>query len=84
MLCREALTTKLCIVFAASSKPSNDIPSLNEFLYSGPALHPTIFTVILRFRDKRIALVGDIGKAFLHVGIAEEDRDLPGLSGWTV
>ena len=76
MLCREAFTTKLCAVFAASSKPSNDSPSLNECLYSGPALNPTIFVVLLRFRDKRIALVGDIEKAFLHVGIAEEDRDV--------
>ena len=77
VLCREALTTKLCVVFAASPKPSNDSPSLNECLYSGPALNPTIFAVLLRFRDKRIALLGDIKKAFFHVGIAEEDRDFP-------
>ena len=61
-----------------------DSPSLNECLYRGPALNPTIFNVLLRFRDKRIALVGDIEKAFLSVGIAEKDRDVPGLSGWTV
>ena len=76
VLCREALTTKLRVVFAASSKPSNDSPSLNECLYSGPALNATIFNVLLRFRDKRIALAGDIEKAFLSVGITEEDRDV--------
>ena len=73
---RDALTTKLRVVFDASSRPSSDSPSLNECLYSGPALTPTIFNVLLRFREKRIALVGDIEKAFLNVGVAEEDRDV--------
>ena len=73
---RDALTTKLRVVFDASSKPSSDSPSLNECLYSGPALTPTIFNVLMRFREKRIALVGDIEKAFLNVGVAEEDRDI--------
>ena len=73
---RDALTTKLRVVFDASSRPSSDSPSLNECLYSGPALTPTIFNVLLRFREKRTALVGDIEKAFLNVGAAEEDRDV--------
>ena len=73
---RDAPTTKLRVVFDASSRPSSDSPSLNECLYSGPALTPTIFNVLLRFREKRIALVGDIEKAFLNVGVAEEDRDV--------
>ena len=73
---RDALTTKLRVVFDASSKPSSDSPSLNECLYSGPALTPTIFNVLLRFREKGIALVGDIEKAFVNVGVAEEDRDV--------
>ena len=72
---RDALTTKLRVVFHASSRPGSDSPSLNECLYSGPALTPTIFNVILQFREKRIALVGDIKKAFLNVGVAE-DRDV--------
>ena len=73
---RDALTTKLRVVFDASSRPSSDSQSLNECLYSGPALIPTIFNVLLRFREKRIALVGDIEKAFLNVVVAEEDRDV--------
>ena len=47
-----------------------------ECLYSGPSLTPTIFNVLLRFRKRRIALVGDIEKAFLNVGVSEEDRDV--------
>ena len=77
VLRREALTAKLRDVFVESSKLSNDSPSLNECLYSGPALNPTIFNVLLRSRDKRIALVGDFEKAFFSVGVAEEDRDVP-------
>ena len=77
VLRRVALTTKFRVAFAESSKPSNDSPSLNECLYSGSALNPTIFNVLLRFRDKRIALVGDIEKAFFSEGIAEEDRHVP-------
>ena len=71
---RDAITTKLRVAFDASSKPSSDSPSLNECLYSGPALTPTIFNVLLRFREKRTALVGNIEKAFLNVAVAEEDR----------
>ena len=71
----DALATKLLVVFYATSRPSSD--SLNESLYLGTALTPTIFNVLLRFREKRIALVGDIEKAFLNVGDAEEDRDVP-------
>ena len=46
---RDALTTKLRVVFYASSRPTKDSPSLNDCLYSGPALTPTIFKVLLRF-----------------------------------
>ena len=73
---RDALTTKVRVLFDASSRPSSDSPSLKECLYSGPALTPMIFNVLLRFREKRIALVADIEKAFLNVGVAEEDRDV--------
>ena len=35
---RDALTTKLRVVFDASSKATKDSPSLNDCLYSGPSL----------------------------------------------
>ena len=50
---RDALTTKLRVVFDASSRPSSDSPSLNECRYSGPALTATIFNVLLRFRGSQ-------------------------------
>ena len=72
---RDALTTKLRVVFDASSKATKDSPSLNDCLYSGPSLTSTIFKILLRFRERKIALVGDIEKAFLNVRIREEDRE---------
>ena len=36
----------------------------------------TLFDVLLRFRVNQVALTSDIEKAFLMVGMAEEDRDV--------
>ena len=70
---RDSLTTKLRIVFDASSRATKESPSLNECLYSGPALTPTIFKILLKFREWKIALVGDIEKAFLNIRVQERD-----------
>ena len=82
MVRRDALTTELRVVSDALSKPSSD--SLNECLYSGPALTPTIFNVLLRFREKRISLVGDIEKAFFNVELLKKIVMSCDSSGWTV
>ena len=73
---RDALTTKLRIVFDASSRATSEDPSLNDCLYSGPALTPTIFKILLRFRERKITLVGDIEKAFLNIKVQEQDRNV--------
>ncbi|XP_068686960.1 uncharacterized protein [Montipora foliosa] len=73
---RDALTTKLRIVFDASSRATSEDPSLNDCLYSGPSLTPTIFKILLRFRERKIALVGDIEKAFLNIKVQEQDRNV--------
>ena len=57
-------TTKLRVVYDASSKVAGEI-SLNECLHPGPNLLPLIFDVLLRFRMNKIALIGDLEKAFL-------------------
>lgn len=66
-------TTKLRVVYDASAKSSE--PSLNDCLYSNPVLTQNIVEIMLRFRTHRIALTGDIEKAFLMVRVAESDRD---------
>ena len=60
----EAETTKVRIVYNASCKDRKTGTSLNDCLHVGPPLTPLIFDLLLRFRENRIALVGDIEKAF--------------------
>ena len=72
---KQAKTTKLRIVYDASAKSSKTSVSLNECLLKGPSLNPLLFHILLRFREKRTALVGDIEKAFLNVEVYEADRN---------
>ncbi|XP_055928199.1 uncharacterized protein LOC129959405 [Argiope bruennichi] len=66
-------STKIRTVFDASSK-GKDALSLNDCLESGPNLNPDLLEILLRFRLNKIAFSADIQRAFLEVGIAEEDR----------
>eukprot|EP00794_Sanderia_malayensis_P016165 gene16165-biopygen13734 len=70
-----AETTKVRVVYDASSKNRKSDASLNDCLHVGPALTPLIFDVLLRFRTNPVALVGDIEKAFLNIEIHPKDRD---------
>lgn len=67
-------TTRVRVVFDASSH-GNHAKSLNQNLESGPNLTTDLVGLLLNFRRHRIALVADIEKAFLQIGIREEDRD---------
>ena len=69
-------TTKIRIVFDASAKRNKSSPSLNECLYRGPLLLRDLAGILLRFRLKRVAIVADIEKAFLQVGLNEDARDV--------
>ena len=72
---KEAKTTKVRVVYYASAKESKHSASLNDCLHVGPALSPLLFEILLRFREKRVALVGDIEKAFLYIEVSKKDRD---------
>ena len=67
-------TTKLRVVYDASSKSKNET-SLNEHLDSGPNLVPLVFDILLRFRSQKVALIGDLEKAFLNIIIHPSHRD---------
>ena len=73
---QQALSTKLRVVFDASAKAAPGLPSLNDCLNVGPALSPKIFDILIRFRKYRVAVVADIEKAFLNIGVEEIDRDV--------
>ena len=49
--------------------------SHNDCLHVGPALSPLLYDILIRFREKRVALVGDIEKAFLNIAVNKRDRD---------
>ena len=72
---REASTTKLRVVYDASAKAGKGGTSLNDCLHKGPSLNPLLFDILLRFREKRVALIGDIEKAFLNIEVDSADRD---------
>jgi hypothetical protein len=72
---REHHTTPIRIVFDASSKCPDTGKSLNDMLHTGPSLVPDLTEILLRFRLNKFVCISDISKAFLCVGLREEDRD---------
>ena len=72
---KDAETTKLRIVYDASAKEGKNGTSLNDCLHTGPSLTPLLFEILVRFRENRVALVGDIVKAFLNISVDVNDRD---------
>ena len=69
-------STKVRIVFDASVKVSKGVKSLNECLYKGPINLPDMCGILLRFHTYYIVILGDIEKAFLQIGIKEQERDV--------
>ena len=68
-------TTKVRMVFDASAKSHPLAASINECMYTGPFLQPLLWDIMIRSRISENLLLGDIKKAFLQIGIKEEDRD---------
>lgn len=66
-------TTKVRIVYDASAR-SEGI-SLNDCLHVGTKFNRKIFDILVRFRTYKVALIGDIERAFLMVSVAKCDRD---------
>jgi hypothetical protein len=66
-------TTKTRVVFDGSARFQG--MSINTSILTGPALQPDIVGVILRFRMQEIALISDIKKMFLQIGVQECDRN---------
>lgn len=69
-------TTKVRIVYDGSAKNSKEERSLNDCLEVGDNYIPHIFDMLTKFRWNAIGLTADIEKAFLMVGIKQEDRDM--------
>ena len=75
-VCREnASTTKTRMVFDCSARPSPMSNSINDCMYTGPALQPNLWDIMVRARMASNLLTGDLQKAFLQVGLKTCDRD---------
>ena len=72
---QEATTTKTRMVFDASAKPQPSSSSINECMYPGPSLQLLLWDTLVRARMCPYLLIGDIEKAFLQIGLSEEDWD---------
>ena len=71
---RDKSTTGLRIVHDVSAK--SDGASLNDCLHTGPALTQSTFDIMLRFRNHRVALAEDRGKAFWMVHMNETVKEI--------
>ena len=72
MVRRNAETTKVRVVYDASSKEDKNGTSLNECLHVGPLLNPLLFDIVIRFREFKVVLIGVIEKAFLNVEVNKD------------
>lgn len=72
---QEHKSTKLRVVYDASAKAQGQC-SLNDYLYTGPLMLEDLATLLLNFRTHQVALTADIEKAFLQVGLQNDDRDV--------
>ncbi|GFU08904.1 integrase catalytic domain-containing protein [Trichonephila clavipes] len=67
-------TTKLRVVFDASSKTSSGL-SLNDLLMVGPRVQPELFPILIQFRIFSVAICADVEKMFRQIKVHEEDLD---------
>lgn len=67
-------TTKLRVVFDASSKTTNG-KSLNDIMHVGPKIQDDLIDILLRWRSHRIGFTADIEKMYRQIRISEEDQD---------
>ncbi|XP_053390638.1 uncharacterized protein LOC128553494 [Mercenaria mercenaria] len=73
---KESSTTPIRIVYDCSCRMSRNHPSLNDCLQSTPPQLNDLAAILVRFRFHKFAVVSDIEKAFLNVGLHEKDRDV--------
>ena len=75
ILKQSSTSTKLRVVFDGSAATSSG-HSLNQSLHVGPSLHPTLATILIKFRTYPVAITADIAKMYREVELSPPDKDL--------
>ncbi|KAL0849262.1 hypothetical protein ABMA28_013591 [Loxostege sticticalis] len=68
-------STKLRVVFDGSAASTSGV-SLNDILMSGPNVQHSLFSILIRARQYKYLLTGDIEKMYRQVEVSESDRNL--------
>lgn len=75
MIKESSTSTKLRVVFDASCKTRSGI-SLNDCVMVGPTIQKELFDIIVRFRQHRFVLTGDVVKMYRQIWVKPEQRRL--------
>ena len=76
MVRETAESTKIRIVYDASTRGNVETPSLNDCLETGPPLPNKVWSVLVRNRFQPVALAGNLKQAFLESGRKTETANL--------
>ena len=68
-----AASTKVRMVFDASSKPSREAYSIIECMNPGPTLQSLLWDIMIRSRMAPVCVVGNVTKAFFQIEVHPED-----------
>ncbi|XP_013161370.1 PREDICTED: uncharacterized protein LOC106113183, partial [Papilio xuthus] len=72
---QESESTKLRVVFDGSASSTSGY-SLNDILMVGPNVQDTLFSILIRARQYKYLLTGDVEKMYRQVLVNESDRNL--------
>ncbi|XP_018368526.1 PREDICTED: uncharacterized protein LOC108764680 [Trachymyrmex cornetzi] len=75
VLKESSTTTRLRVVFDASSKSSSGV-SLNDALMVGPVVQQDLFAILLRFRSFKYVVTSDISKMYRQIFVHPEQTSL--------
>ena len=75
VILKSAESTRIRVIYDASARACQHVPSLDECLETGPPLQNYMWNVLAQNQFRAVAVVGDIKQAFLQVRIQEGDRD---------
>ncbi|VDI02038.1 Hypothetical predicted protein [Mytilus galloprovincialis] len=73
---KDSVTTPIRIVYNCSCRANDSSPCLNDCLATYPPIMTDLTEILVRFRMYKYAVTADIEKAFLHIELDVDDRDV--------